>query len=140
MPAALSCLSVTTKQRRSRRRGIWGERLARGWLRLSGFRVVATNWHCRAGELDIVATSPKTLLFVEVKTRVRRGERSPAEAVTIGKRKRIVGSADAFVHRYPALAQGRCLEFSIVEVVMRPLPSIRHLRDAFRPEELVGKY
>jgi len=128
------------KQRRSRRRGVWGERLARGWLRLSGFRVVATNWHCRVGELDIVALSPKTLLFAEVKTRVRRGEQSPAEAVTFAKRARIIGSADAFVHRYPALAHGRCLEFSIVEVVMRPFPRIRHLRDAFRPEECVRKY
>jgi Holliday junction resolvase-like predicted endonuclease len=109
-------------------------------LRLSGFRVVATNWHCRVGELDIVALSPKTLLFAEVKTRVRRGEQSPAEAVTFAKRARIIGSADAFVHRYPALAHGRCLEFSIVEVVMRPFPRIRHLRDAFRPEECVRKY
>lgn len=46
-----------------------GEQRAADFLRQKGYTIVATNWRCRAGELDIVAKQGETLVFVEVRTR-----------------------------------------------------------------------
>lgn len=58
-----------------------GEALARDFLIARGMTVVATNWRCRAGELDLVCLDGPVLVGVEVKT--RSGDRfgQPLEAV-----------------------------------------------------------
>jgi putative endonuclease len=53
----------------STRPGPWGEYQARRFLRSEGFCILDYNWRCPAGELDIVALSPRRLHIVEVKTR-----------------------------------------------------------------------
>lgn len=66
-----------------------GEQAAADYLAASGFRVLARNWRCSQGELDIVAAEGDTLVVCEVKTRsgIRFG--SPLEAVTRAKRRRL---------------------------------------------------
>ncbi len=49
--------------------GSSGERLAAGWLEARGFRVLARNWRCAYGELDLIAEEAGELVFIEVKTR-----------------------------------------------------------------------
>ena len=51
--------------------GALGEQLAADHLRCLGFEVLARNWRCRHGELDLIAADPatRTVVFVEVKTR-----------------------------------------------------------------------
>jgi putative endonuclease len=46
--------------------GRFGERLAADHLRAAGLTILATNWRCPAGELDIIARDGATLVFVEV--------------------------------------------------------------------------
>ena len=48
--------------------GRWGERQALLYLEAEGYGIVAANFRCRAGELDIVAIEGDELVFVEVKT------------------------------------------------------------------------
>ena len=57
-----------------------------------GMQVLARNWRCRYGELDVIATDPsdRTLVFVEVKTRTGDGFGGLPEAVTA---RRFSGSA-----------------------------------------------
>lgn len=71
------------------RLGRKGEELAARHLVKIGFVILAKNWRCREGELDIVATDGQTLVVCEVKTRsgTRFGE--PAEAVTADKMARV---------------------------------------------------
>src|SRR5665811_848756 len=59
-----------------------GERHARLFLEARDYQFVAANWHCPAGELDLVMRDHAELVFVEVKTRsgVRGGH--PSDAVT----------------------------------------------------------
>ena len=45
-----------------------GEELAANYLVSKGYRIIQRNWHCRFGELDIVAQVGETLVFCEVKT------------------------------------------------------------------------
>lgn len=80
-----------------KRLGGAGERLAAVWLEERGYRVLARNWRCPYGELDLVAEREGELVFVEVKT--RRGDRlgAPEEAVTAAKRRRLVASVAAYL-------------------------------------------
>lgn len=66
-----------------------GENLAAEFLTRQGMTVLARNWRCRQGELDLVATEPGRLVVCEVKTRSGPGFGDPAEAVTARKASRI---------------------------------------------------
>ncbi|MDQ2756412.1 MAG: YraN family protein [Actinomycetota bacterium] len=63
----------------------YGERLAERYLRERGFTVLARNWRCRVGEVDIVALDGDCLVVCEVKTRRTTAFGSPVEAVTVTK-------------------------------------------------------
>jgi putative endonuclease len=70
--------------------GAHGEQLAVEHLHGLGLRIVARNWRCRYGELDVIAAEgANTLVFVEVKTRTGDGFGGVAEAVTPQKVRRI---------------------------------------------------
>lgn len=74
-----------------------GEELACEHLAALGLRIVARNWRCRSGEIDVVAAGPDLLVFCEVKTRRGHGYGSPAEAVTAAKRARLRQLAAAYL-------------------------------------------
>lgn len=70
--------------------GRLGEEYVCLWLQNQGWRILARNWHCRFGELDIVALDPfRILVFVEVKTRRTTTFGSACEAVGQAKRQRL---------------------------------------------------
>jgi putative endonuclease len=66
-------------------------------LRKAGLRIVARNWRCRLGEIDLVAEEAGTLVFAEV--RLRRDARfgGAAESVTAAKRARIIAAARLYL-------------------------------------------
>lgn len=80
-----------------RKLGQRGEDIAVGHLQQRGYVIVARNWRCPAGEIDIVAREGETLAFVEVRT--RRGERfgTPEESITPGKQARLVTLAETYL-------------------------------------------
>lgn len=67
----------------------YGERLAERYLRERGFTVLARNWRCREGEVDIVALDGDCLVVCEVKTRRTTAFGAPVEAVTLVKLARL---------------------------------------------------
>jgi putative endonuclease len=77
--------------------GQHGEQLAAGFLAEAGLEILATNWRCQHGEIDIVARDGQTLVICEVKTRsgVRFG--TPLEAITRQKAARLRRLAIAWV-------------------------------------------
>ena len=80
-----------------RRLGRRGEDIAVGHLQRRGYVIVARNWRCPAGEIDIVAQEGETLAFVEVRT--RRGERfgTPEESITPDKQAKLVTLAETYL-------------------------------------------
>jgi putative endonuclease len=70
-------------------------------LRKAGLRILARNWRCRLGEIDLVAQEAGTLVFAEV--RLRRDTRfgGAAESVTAAKRARIVAAARLYLAGRP---------------------------------------
>ncbi len=89
-----------------------------------GWRIVATNYRCKQGEIDLVAEEPTrggaTLVFVEVKTRRGAAHGSPIEAVTARKRAKIVAVSQVYLaERRPDETDLRC-RFDIAEVFFTP--------------------
>ena len=65
-----------------RETGMIGEKLARDFLANNGYKIVDTNYRCRAGEVDIIALQEDTLVFIEVRTKKSRSFGSPEESIT----------------------------------------------------------
>ena len=74
---------------RRRQLGRRGEDLVATWYEKRGYQVVARNWACRAGELDIVAYKGSQYIFCEVKTRSSGAFGLPVEAVDGRKQARL---------------------------------------------------
>ena len=77
--------------------GALGEQAAAEYLLGKGYELLARNWHCRWGELDLVARKGQILAFVEVKTRRPGAMVSPLEAVNRTKRRKVIRSAQAYL-------------------------------------------
>ncbi|MFI6319567.1 YraN family protein [Nonomuraea sp. NPDC050556] len=65
--------------------GRHGEQLAVDYLRTQGMHIVARNWRCKYGEIDVLAEDGPSLVVVEVKTRSSRSHGSALESVRPAK-------------------------------------------------------
>lgn len=84
---------------RDNRRGLGrhGEDLAARHLAARGYDIIARNWRCEVGEIDLVARDGAGLVFVEVRTRRGRALGSPEESITAAKQARLIDLAEAYV-------------------------------------------
>ncbi len=117
-------------RQQAERRGRLGEFLCRWHLRLRGWRIVAHDWRCPSGEIDILARRGSVLAIIEVKSRADAD--SAAASVLPRQRRRITRAASAFLAGRPDLA-ALALRFDVMLVTPRRVP--RHLPDAWRPDE-----
>lgn len=77
--------------------GFCGEEIAKDFLKDSGYRIVARNWRCPLGEIDIIARDGEALVFIEVKTRTHSAYGSPAAAVTLKKQRQVCKAAQCYL-------------------------------------------
>ncbi len=70
-------------------RGKWAEDLVSRWYQQHGYVIVARNWRCKRGELDVVACKNGVLVVCEVKARASNAFGTPAEAVTPAKQMKV---------------------------------------------------
>ena len=100
------------------RLGARGEQLVAEWYVARGYRVVARNWRCREGEIDLVLWSRRAdLVFCEVKTRSSARFGLPVEAVTPTKRQRLRVLATRFLAADDGSLAGRAgLRFDVASV------------------------
>lgn len=76
--------------RQSHRIGANAESYAAAYLEKEGFHILARNWRCPAGEIDIVAMDGDTLVIVEVRARRPMGYGTPEESITPAKQSRLL--------------------------------------------------
>ena len=86
-PAGASAARNRTAAARSL--GVRGEEAAAAWYAAAGYTVLARNWRCRDGEIDVIVRRGSTVVFCEVKTRSSAAFGVPAEAVTFTKQARL---------------------------------------------------
>ena len=119
---------------RSKLAGAWGEALAAEYLRKKRFTIVAAGYHCRFGEIDLIAQDKKHLVFVEVKLRKSADFAAAMEYVDRRKQDRIRATASLYLSQNPTALQPR---FDVVEIYAPEgtetvQPEIRHMEDAFQ--------
>lgn len=114
---------VSSRQRHSRRRsGDWAEQRALRLLQRAGWQVLAQQWRCRWGELDLLLTKPGRLLLVEVKARRRCGPDGWGVAsLHAAKRRRLAATTSLWLAAHPAF------QHCSIELVcaLVPLPPAR---------------
>jgi putative endonuclease len=95
-----------------------------------GYRLVARNWRCRLGELDLVVARAGVLVFCEVKSRRGSVLGGGFEAVTWAKRRKLRALAEAFLQS--AGSRPQAVRFDVASVAMRGARStVEIFEDAF---------
>jgi putative endonuclease len=91
--------------------GQLGETLVTRWLQQQGWKIVRQGWHCRWGELDVVAlrSTPHCLAFIEVKTRKSGNwDENGLLAITPTKQRKLIYSSQLFLSQFPQWAEVPC--------------------------------
>ncbi len=99
-----------------RQLGFAGEDAAAAWYVDRGYEVVARNWRCRDGEIDLIVRSGRTVVFCEVKARSSTRFGSPFEAVTGAKQQRIRGLAACWLEAHRVGDHHRQVRFDVAGV------------------------
>ena len=110
-----------------------GEKLALKALKRAGYRVLATNFRARGGEIDIVAEHNGTIAFVEVKTRSSDAFAPPVLAVNRSKREKLARTAWYFLKCNSATDKD--CRFDVVSIVIghqSRRPKIEIIPNAFQ--------
>lgn len=111
--------------------GTSGEELATTFLRRKGYDILAQNFRTRSGEIDIIAFTQNTIVFIEVKTTKSGFLNSPLDAITHRKQRQIskvaleyLGRKDLFDHD---------ARFDVIAVTVRSWRKTRieHIENAF---------
>lgn len=113
--------------------GAWGEALAAKYLQKKRYKIIATNYRCRFGEIDLIVEKQNILAFVEVKLRKSDSFAAGREFVDHRKQERIRTTASMYLAEYPTDLQPR---FDVIEIyasdgINTLKPEINHLEDAF---------
>lgn len=112
--------------------GRFGEDQAVRCLRKKGYTIVARNYRCRLGEIDIIARDEGFIVFVEVKLRKDDSYGAAREFVTRGKQEKILKTASLWLSQNDCELQPR---FDVIEVYApqgtQGTVRIEHLEDAF---------
>lgn len=113
--------------------GAWGEAQAAEYLQKMKYKLEASGFRCRYGEIDLIVSNKKYLVFVEVKLRKTNQFAEAKEFVDYYKQQRLRTTADFYLSQYPTELQPR---FDVIEIyapqgTATRSPEIRHLEDAF---------
>ena len=114
--------------------GAWGESLAAEFLRKKRYRLLASGYRSRYGEIDLIVCDKTYLVFVEVKLRKTDSFAQAREFVDFRKQNRIRTTAAVYLSQNPTELQPR---FDVIEIyapagTATKKPIINHLEDAFQ--------
>jgi putative endonuclease len=123
--------SALKPRQRAYRAGRKAEMIAAALLRLKGYRILARDYRAGVGELDIVARRGRLLAVIEVKR--RRDLATALAAVTARQQRRIARAAAAYLARHQGLGE---LDIRFDVIVVLPHRPPRHIKDAWRPEDM----
>jgi putative endonuclease len=114
--------------------GARGEDLAVQYLKKKGFKVIERNYHCFAGEIDLIARDKDTLVFVEIKARSSADYGLPQEFVDRFKQRKMIEAARFFMAER-RVTDDISARFDVVAIHLTPAgPQIELIRDAFHAE------
>jgi len=114
--------------------GAWGEAVAAEYLRSKHYKIEAVGYNCRFGEIDLIVSDRKYLVFAEVKLRKSGSFARAMEYVDRRKQDRLRITASMYLSQNPTRLQPR---FDVIEIYApegsaTKNPQIRHMEDAFQ--------
>ena len=110
--------------------GKWGEQIAREYLIVNGYTLVAFDDRGGHFEIDIISIKVDSIIFVEVKTR-SEGSGNPLDAITPQKIRRLCIAANSYVKHYNFPHN---VQFDIITIIKKGNShTLEHYPDAFRP-------
>ena len=119
------------KKQTNRERGALGEQYAEKFLKKQGYKILKKNYHCKLGEIDIIARDGGEIVFVEVKTRPVNPYVPGMYAVDRKKREHILRTAAWYLSESSCTLQPR---MDVIEVELdgadRPV-GVNHIKAAF---------
>ncbi len=104
-----------TERISTQQRGNAAEALARQHLEQQGLRLLAQNWRCRLGELDLVMLDADTVVFVEVRYRRHSAWGGAVESVDARKREKLSRAAQHFLQQESRWAKHPC-RFDVIAI------------------------
>lgn len=115
--------------------GRTGERLAAEHLIREGYVILARNFRCPHGEIDLIAEEQQYLVFVEVKTRRGSAYGLPEDAVTTRKQRKLIQVATYYLDQYGFDTRSWRIDVVAVQMSQRgKLEEIRLYRHAVAEE------
>lgn len=114
--------------------GAWGESLAAEYLRKKHYKLIAANYRCKYGEIDLIVSNKRNLVFVEVKLRKSSEFAKASDFVDYFKQNKIRTTAEFYLSQNESELQPR---FDVVEIyapdgAQTKHPEIHHMEDAFQ--------
>jgi len=117
-------------RRQAQTGGRLAEDLAAAYLQRRGLRLLARNYRCRLGEIDLILADGPVLVFAEVRLRRAPGYGGAAASITAAKRQRILRAA----RHYLAGKQERPCRFDAILLDELAAERIEWIKDAFGEE------
>jgi putative endonuclease len=114
--------------------GRWGEKRCEKFLKRKGLKKLARNFSCKTGEIDLVMVAPdRTIVFVEVKTRVNESFAPTEEVITPAKKNKLARTTRYFLAIHNI--ENRPFRFDVVTIVLGQTGpvQIKHYQNAFVP-------
>lgn len=110
--------------------GAMGEQLAVDYLGRLGWRVLARNWRCRYGELDVIAAddAARAIVFVEVKTRTSDQFGGVEQAVTPEKLRRLRRLAGLWLGQQDDGWSAVRIDVITIRIGRRRTPELTHIQ------------
>jgi putative endonuclease len=119
-------------QSNTRQTGREAEARALSYLQQQGLQLIAQNWLCKRGELDLVMLDADTVVFVEVRYRRHSGWGGALESVDVRKQAKLVLAAQLFLQNEIRWSESPC-RFDVVAIEGNPGSgaSLNWLKGAF---------
>lgn len=119
--------------------GDFGEDAAVAYLKKKGYRIIKRNFRATGGEIDVIAQTKNTLVFVEVKTRKNANYGFPAEAVDYRKQQHLFSAAREYLRQKPTRKE---IRFDVIEVYASSTDGIFQLSEIQHIENVIleGRY
>ena len=115
----------------SRAKGQEYEDLAAAYLEKQGLTILERNYHCRQGELDIIAKNKQFVIFIEVKYRKNNRYGEPFAFVDIRKQRRMIHTALHYC-QYKGIGEKYPMRFDVVSIQTKDTQfDIQWLENAF---------
>lgn len=112
--------------------GQLGEKAAASFLQRKGYEIIARNWRCRSGEIDLVAQLNDVLIIVEVRT--RRSTRHGTAVESIDRHKQNKLRSLALIYQQLERKQQRTVRFDVIAIQLNldeSIAELNHIENAF---------